>query len=599
MAPDPEVDHRHDSDGVASAMIHRHDRKGQGWVGMMTRFFRTTGLLIIGMVFLLVGTDRTLGVYDEGIVLTGAMRLLEGQWPHRDFYANYGPGQFSVIAALFSLVGEAAWPTRLFDAFARSLAAVFVFLLVVEAGRRRVAFAAWLVALWVLMFTDYAGYPVYPAMAASLGGALWLQRSLRADLGRLPAMTLAAGVWAGVAGLFRYDIGFFAWASGMTTLLMVGLMPAALLPGRAGQGRLLIRAGVWWSIGALLPIVPLLLAFASVGALPGFIHDVVVYPATLYPKMRDLPFPRWPSIRADWTLGLVYLPVVVALGGAAAWLTAWHAGRPRSTGNPAAGGAAKGDPERGRPTDPTAAVIAALVVLLPLVAFFYLKGYVRVSVIHMVLAIIPAIGLLAVLPLRPVVRQVPVIICVAVALLLLAMPTERIWTKFRVNAADHRHLLADYRRNGEGVTPIVGSCRVPPSSERMRCLKFEANRWQAADYVRSRTSPADRLFVGTTRHDKIFANDVAIYFVAGRLPATRWHHYDPGIQSTEPVQLAMIDEMAAKPPPWIVLVTDWDAADEPNESRRSSGVRLLDDWLAGHYQEAARFGSVIVLQFKG
>ena len=40
-----------------------------------------------------------IGAYDEGILLTGADLILRGQLPYRDFYTNYPPGIFLLIAA--------------------------------------------------------------------------------------------------------------------------------------------------------------------------------------------------------------------------------------------------------------------------------------------------------------------------------------------------------------------------------------------------------------------------------------------------------------------------------------------------------------------
>ena len=51
---------------------------------------------------------RSIVVYDEGIVLTGAMRVLAGDVIHRDFYANYGPGQFYALAGLFQVFGQSS-----------------------------------------------------------------------------------------------------------------------------------------------------------------------------------------------------------------------------------------------------------------------------------------------------------------------------------------------------------------------------------------------------------------------------------------------------------------------------------------------------------
>jgi len=52
------------------------------------------GVFLITFIVLFLGMTRIPNLYDESIVLTGATRVLAGQVIHRDFYANYGPGQF-------------------------------------------------------------------------------------------------------------------------------------------------------------------------------------------------------------------------------------------------------------------------------------------------------------------------------------------------------------------------------------------------------------------------------------------------------------------------------------------------------------------------
>jgi hypothetical protein len=49
---------------------------------------------------------------------------------------------------------------------------------------------------------------------------------------------------------------------------------------------------------------------------------------------------------------------------------------------------------------------------------------------------------------------------------------------------------------------------------------------------------------------------------------------------------------------FVILETTWDGIAEPNGSGRSSGVRVLDDYLRGAYSAAAQFGDVYVLERK-
>ena len=60
-------------------------------------------------------------VYDEGLVLTAAMRVALGQIPHRDFYTNYGPAQFYILAGLFNAFGTSILVERLFDLSIKAL----------------------------------------------------------------------------------------------------------------------------------------------------------------------------------------------------------------------------------------------------------------------------------------------------------------------------------------------------------------------------------------------------------------------------------------------------------------------------------------------
>src|SRR5689334_19874556 len=58
-------------------------------------------LFTCACVFLVLSMAREVNVYDEGLILVGAARVLAGDVIHRDFYANYGPGQFYALSALF------------------------------------------------------------------------------------------------------------------------------------------------------------------------------------------------------------------------------------------------------------------------------------------------------------------------------------------------------------------------------------------------------------------------------------------------------------------------------------------------------------------
>ena len=113
--------------------------------------------------------------------------------------------------------------------------------------------------------------------------------------------------------------------------------------------------------------------------------------------------------------------------------------------------------------------------------------------------------------------------------------------------------------------------------------------------MRLHTEPRDSIYVGLTRHDRSYGSDVAFYFIANRRSATKWEQFDPGVQSSAPIQQAMVRELRTAKPKAVVLESTWDAMREPNDSAVSSGVTILDDFIGETFAPAATFGPDAVL----
>ena len=58
----------------------------------------------------------------------------------------------------------------------------------------------------------------------------------------------------------------------------------------------------------------------------------------------------------------------------------------------------------------------------------------------------------------------------------------------------------------------------------------------------------------------------------------------------------MIGDLQTTKPKYVVLESEWDDFDEPNESAVSSGVTLLDDFLRANFQPVQVFGKLTVLR---
>ena len=107
--------------------------------------------------------ESTVGVYDEGLALLGADRVLGGDIPHRDFFTLYAPGGFYAMAALFHVFGEFAIVERLYDAVVKAVAVGASFLLLLTFGRVALA---WLGSLLVLALRSPSGFRAHPSRSS-------------------------------------------------------------------------------------------------------------------------------------------------------------------------------------------------------------------------------------------------------------------------------------------------------------------------------------------------------------------------------------------------------------------------------------------------
>jgi hypothetical protein len=128
----------------------------------------------------------------------------------------------------------------------------------------------------------------------------------------------------------------------------------------------------------------------------------------------------------------------------------------------------------------------------------------------------------------------------------------------------------------------------------LNVFRITPNMIEVALYIKNNTYKNERIHSATGRHDKIYANDASLYFVTQRMPASRWHHYEPGVQNSAKVQLEIISELENNRVSLIVRNSNWDDMQEPNKSAASSNVLMLDHYLENYFHEVISFGQAKV-----
>lgn len=507
--------------------------------------------LVFAVSLVLSGVTILAGIQpnDEGLMLQAASRIADGQVPYGDFWWFYPPGQPYLLGALEWLLG----PSLLWWRIVRVLCDAGVAALVVVLARRGgagpgPAVAAGLVAALAMAYPS-GPHPFPPTLVFAL-----------LALVVFPRRPVAAGVLAGACAAWRIEFGGYLV---LGVLLAYAVRPVPVRERVAAAARF-VAGGV---VAGLLLFGPVVVA-AGLG--PSW-ELLVRYPLLDFAEYQSLPFPlsydgplNTSSIGgflSDSAENLLefYLPLVLLLTLAGAVLAlATTAGRdrwPRLATVVFAGGMvtyllARTDSFH---TAPLAVAVSVLVA--------WAVADVRAGV-----------------PARP--RRLLATAGAVVAAAGLAYAAveglDRRWLELR---ADREPLHLD---RADGVRVRAGTAA--PLERTVR-------------RIRARVPAGRPIYVVTRRADLVTSGHPLLYFLAGRPNPTRYDIQAPGVVTSAPVQREIVVDLRRTRPRVVVrydaAIT---AAPEPNRAGESTGVRIVDRYLARTYRRTARYGPFVILE---
>jgi hypothetical protein len=523
-------------------------------------------VFLVSFVILFLGMDRGFDFYDEGLILVGAMRVSAGQVPHRDFYANYGPGQFYTLAWLFDLFGRSILVERVYDLALRAAIVTVTYGITAAYCRRWIAICTTIVCGFWLFSAGIPSiaYPIIPILLLTLIGSGLVLPIFRGDI-RTWRMLAAGGV-TGVVALFRYDVGFaFAFVQ-ICTIVIAALLRKRRDPRQWGL--------LPYLVGVIAVFLPPAVLYLAVSPIHPFVHDIILYPSKYYARARRLPFPglSWRSLENM----ALYLPVLVAILSLSSVMT-----------------------RKGRDQDDHDKSRMGFLILFGLMStVFYFKGIIRISVGQMLLSLVPTVLSIAVLYEytsrrgRGLHRIVQWIMAVSIF-----TATWSALKEVRVLYLGHQSILEEVLSppGPASLQAETNWCSVPNPLHTGVCFLVDPDHAKLTSYISEHTSPRERIFIGLTRHDRLVANDLLTYFVSDRLPATRWSHFDPDLQTRADIQSEMVQELDRQATRYVVLEGQYDSQIQAsNDSSKSSGVTMLDDYIRRNYHQVETFGSLSV-----
>jgi 4-amino-4-deoxy-L-arabinose transferase-like glycosyltransferase len=216
---------------------------------------------------------------DEGIVLQGAQRILEGQVLYRDFFSFYTPGSFYAMALLFKILGSHYVVARTLLVFFGGVFSLLTYLLARRVASRWIALLAAYLFLVIGLPYRFLHLHNWDSMVVAYVALYCAVRLVEAPKA---GWAFATGTLVSLTTLFEHSKG-----GGLFLGLLLGFVVLA----RWGRGLFAIKRTLVIALGAGLiwPFIPVFAYFASRGALQPMIADWT-WPLFHYSESNKLPY---------------------------------------------------------------------------------------------------------------------------------------------------------------------------------------------------------------------------------------------------------------------------------------------------------------------
>lgn len=241
------------------------------------RFAAALFLIAIAFNSLFISYGQSI-MNDEGFFLNGALRIIHGQVPYRDFFSMYPPGFWYPLAIVQMPFGSNPYAERFYGLLQAGLDCAIAYLLA-----RKFVQSRWIAAVPALTYVFTTTYVVsnsfrmFFALLGVYALVFYFEKKDRRAL-------IASGLLAGIAVLFSQENGAYIIAASAIAFAVAALMERDYL-GRVRDAAML--AGC-----AALPLLAAAAFFYTQGALPDLIYDLFIFPLGSFQSAMALPYPN-------------------------------------------------------------------------------------------------------------------------------------------------------------------------------------------------------------------------------------------------------------------------------------------------------------------
>lgn len=497
--------------------------------------FLGMSLFLLSFVYYLPTLKLGIKAYDEGIILVGAERVMRGEVPYRDFWSIYPAGQYYVLGLLFKVFGSSLLTERLYDIAVRAALSTLIFLISRKAGLSyRAALLSWgMSLLWI----DYSFFPVYPMYTALVLLLLGCFFFLDYILNNHPATLSYSGICIGIGILFRHDIAAY---TSLASIITLGIIHYRNI-------KLGMQHGAFLILGMLCAILPAgIYAINSMG-LQHIVDQLIFTPAEIIPQYRKLPYPL--SLSAT-TIQFILFPIILVVGFLSSiFLITKHA------------------------EHRTAASMLFLVSITGLMCGY--QAGTRADTIHLL----------------PIATMCMILIPWLFSLGLSCTPNKISRNRLMLVMVILLSciFIAPFVSKLQGIEQAF--LTTTPSSQPTKAdyASLSATMRQTINYIQGQTKTDDYIYIGVKNHDQFLMNEVILYYLSDRRPATRYHELHPGITNQPQVQQEIITELKRTSTKLIVLTPENHT--EPNDSSIDNHLDILDNYIQNSYKIVNIYGN--------
>ena len=498
---------------------------------------KPTFLIIVGYLYILATINITFNPYDSGIILTGGMRILNGELPYKDFFTMYAPGQFYINAILEFIYSEV-----LFIRFILSFFQLGILILLFKISNllfenKYYIFTLLLSSLWLGTF-DMWNRGIIVALFFNI---LLTYNILNFHVKNKKLNYIKLGLILSAIMFFRHDVGILVFIIFNIYLAFNKIKNSKVKDIFKLYSKLLI---------GFIPLI-LFSIYIFINVDFSIVYEQLIsIPKDIFPKYRSLPFPH--PFQSGDILRIIknilltssfYLPIIT----------------------------------------------------LTLILINYLKNKnINKNIIIYTLFMLPLLNQMSVR--SELEHSLPA--SVMSIILVFYLVEKLINTKYILIFTlifFSPNMIAYKIKKLKSVFPLIVSSDVKGINNIIINEEYNQDLNLSVNYIKDNTGKNDKIYVGLESHDIVFVNEAAFYFLAERMPGTRYHELHPGITTSKLGQEQIMFDLEKNQVKYLVLFDDI-SIEEENLSVVSSGEHILDLYIAQNFRIVKVYNRIKILE---